>query len=62
MFLILTIICACIFLGVKYFEYSHKFEEGLLPRHWYQSQPSDTMHDATGAISHGYATFFASTS
>ena len=30
-YLILTIICACIFLGVKYFEYSHKFEEGLLP-------------------------------
>ena len=28
---VLTIICACIFLGVKYFEYSHKFEEGLLP-------------------------------
>src|ERR1700675_4107938 len=25
-FLVLTIICACIFLGVKYFEYSHKFE------------------------------------
>ncbi len=26
-----TIICACIFLIVKYFEYSHKYHEGLLP-------------------------------
>ena len=33
-FLLLTIICACIFLGVKYFEYSHKFHEGLLPGHY----------------------------
>ena len=46
MFLILTIICACIFLGVKYFEYSHKFEEGLLPPRWYHAQPTDTVHDA----------------
>jgi cytochrome c oxidase subunit 3 len=29
--LLLTIGCACIFLVVKYFEYSHKFHEGLLP-------------------------------
>jgi len=27
----LTILCACAFLGVKYQEYSHKFEDGLLP-------------------------------
>ena len=33
LYLILTILCACIFLGVKYFEYSHKFEEGLLYIH-----------------------------
>jgi cytochrome c oxidase subunit 3 len=52
-FLILTILCACAFLVVKYFEYSHKFEEGWLPGKFYR---------ATGdAIpgSHGYATFFA---
>ena len=29
--LALTIVCAFIFLVVKYFEYSHKFHEGLLP-------------------------------
>ena len=59
-FLLLTILCACIFLGVKYFEYSHKFEEHLLPPRWYHAQPGDTVHDpSTGGISHGYGTFFA---
>src|SRR5271170_358833 len=58
-FLVLTILCACIFLGVKYFEYSHKFEEGLLPPHWYKAQPGDTVRDAKGYVSYGYGTFFA---
>src|SRR5580704_14794382 len=35
MFLGLTIACACVFLCVKYFEYSAKFEEGLLPAKYY---------------------------
>ncbi len=30
-YLVLTLILACCFLGVKYFEYSHKFHDGLLP-------------------------------
>ncbi|MEO8026028.1 MAG: cytochrome c oxidase subunit 3 family protein [Bryobacteraceae bacterium] len=30
-YLLLTILCACIFLGVKYVEYSAKIEHGLLP-------------------------------
>ena len=30
-FLLVTILCACAFLVIKYFEYSHKFESGLLP-------------------------------
>src|SRR5580704_6679660 len=59
MFLVLTILCACIFLGVKYFEYSHKFEEGLLPPRWYHAQSTDTVRDAAGNVSHGYGTFFA---
>lgn len=29
--LVVTILCACAFLVVKYFEYSHKIHEGLLP-------------------------------
>ncbi|MGB0678498.1 MAG: cytochrome c oxidase subunit 3 family protein [Polyangiales bacterium] len=31
MYLAVTIVCACIFMVVKYFEYSHKFHIGLLP-------------------------------
>src|SRR3989338_3900061 len=30
-YLIITLLCAGIFMVVKYFEYSHKFHEGLLP-------------------------------
>ena len=52
-FLILTIVCACIFLGVKYFEYSHKFEEGLLPGHFYSHKGDLKPNDP------GYATFFS---
>jgi cytochrome c oxidase subunit 3 len=31
MFIIVTVLCACIFLVVKYFEYGHKFHSGFLP-------------------------------
>ena len=31
----LTIICAFAFLGIKYIEYSHKFEAGLLPGYFF---------------------------
>jgi len=55
-FLIVTILCACIFLGVKYFEYSHKFEEGLLPGHYYH-HIGDRIPVVNGA--NGYATFFS---
>ena len=41
-FLILTILLAGVFLGVKYFEYSHKFHEGLLPGKFYTHQ-GDTV-------------------
>src|ERR1044071_2673502 len=49
----LTIICACIFLGVKYFEYSAKIEHGLLPGYKY------SHHGDAIPGSHGYATFFS---
>jgi cytochrome c oxidase subunit 3 len=52
-FLALTIVCACIFLVVKYFEYAHKFEEGWLPGKYY-SAVGDSIQG-----SHGYATFFS---
>ncbi|MEO8096197.1 MAG: cytochrome c oxidase subunit 3 family protein [Acidobacteriota bacterium] len=54
MYLLLTIACACIFMGVKYYEYSHKFEEGLLPGMFYHAQATDSVPG-----SHGYPTFFA---
>jgi cytochrome c oxidase subunit 3 len=53
LFLGLTIVCACIFLVVKYFEYAHKYEEGWLPGRFY-SYKGDSIPG-----SHGYATFFA---
>lgn len=43
-FLTLTILCALIFLGVKYFEYSHKIEEGLLPGKFYSYHETIPSH------------------
>ncbi len=53
-YLLITIICACVFLVVKYFEYAHKFEEGWLPGRFYNPVHPDSIPG-----SHGYATFFA---
>jgi cytochrome c oxidase subunit 3 len=33
--LVATIAMACAFLGIKYFEYAHKFHAGLLPGQWF---------------------------
>ena len=41
-FLVLTLIFASVFLCIKYFEYSHKFHEGLLPGKFY-SHKGDTV-------------------
>jgi cytochrome c oxidase subunit III len=35
--LAITILCGAIFMCVKYFEYSHKIHEGLLPGTWYSA-------------------------
>ncbi|APS00823.1 cytochrome C oxidase subunit III [Pajaroellobacter abortibovis] len=54
LYLVITLLCACIFLGIKCMEYSHKVHEGLLPghyfghpyfdlnqtAHWYESLPA----------------------
>jgi cytochrome c oxidase subunit 3 len=42
--LALTILFACIFLVIKYFEYSHKFHEGLLPGQWFHAEGFKTAH------------------
>lgn len=36
--IVLTLLCAATFMGVKYHEYSHKFELGLLPGKHFQPQ------------------------
>ncbi len=54
MFLWLTILCACIFLGVKYIEYAEKFAAGHGPGIFYHPTEPDAIPG-----SHGYATFFA---
>jgi len=36
--LVFTIICACAFLVIKYFEYAHKFEVGELPGKWFRAE------------------------
>lgn len=41
-FLLLTVILAMAFMGIKYVEYSHKFHEGLLPGKYYSHQ-GDTV-------------------
>ena len=42
LFLVLTLLCACAFMGIKYVEYSHKFHDGLLPGKYY-SHHGDTV-------------------
>lgn len=39
LFLALTFLFACAFLGIKYVEYSHKFHDGLLPGQFYSPAP-----------------------
>jgi cytochrome c oxidase subunit 3 len=41
-YLIVTLVCAGVFLVVKFFEYEHKFHEGLLPGMFYSHQ-GDTV-------------------
>ena len=54
--LVFTIACACIFLVVKYFEYAHKFHEGMLPGKWYSYEGIDKP-----GINLFYAVYFLST-
>jgi cytochrome c oxidase subunit III len=44
--LAITIACACVFLVIKYFEYSHKFHEGLLPGKAFTAEGFKTGKDA----------------
>lgn len=39
-----TIVCACVFLVIKYFEYHHKFEDGLLPGAYFDPTKNGLTH------------------
>ena len=43
----ITFICACIFLGVKYVEYTHKFHLGLYPGHFFANMSEIPGEPAT---------------
>jgi len=55
MYLWITIGCACVFLVVKYFEYSHKFHLGIFPGGNYAS---DTVEGMAGLF---FGIYFAAT-
>lgn len=43
-YLAITILCALTFLVVKYFEYSHKYHDGLLPGRFFSNPDDPTGH------------------
>jgi cytochrome c oxidase subunit 3 len=46
-YLLATIGCACMFLVIKYFEYAHKFEAGLLPGRYFHPHLEHLEHGVT---------------
>jgi len=42
--LTITLLCASIFMGVKYVEYSHKFHDGLLPGKYFSAEGFQSAH------------------
>lgn len=43
-FLTITLLCACAFMGIKYIEYSHKFADGLLPGKYFAAEGFKGAH------------------
>ena len=56
MYILITIACACIFLVVKYFEYTHKFHAGLLPGNYFAPVAG---HTNSTVFPPGSASFFS---
>ncbi|MEZ6005192.1 MAG: cytochrome c oxidase subunit 3 family protein [Planctomycetota bacterium] len=42
--LAITLACACGFMVIKYFEYTHKFHLGIYPGKWYEASPDHPLH------------------
>jgi cytochrome c oxidase subunit 3 len=57
-YLVTTIGCACAFLVVKYFEYSHKFHAGLLPGRFFHPHVEHLEHGVT-SLAPNTGTFFS---
>jgi cytochrome c oxidase subunit 3 len=57
--LVITLLCACGFLVIKYFEYRHKFEVGTLPGKYYTNTEL-SAHDHPGVPMY-FAIYFLST-
>jgi len=55
-YILITIACACVFLVVKYFEYSHKFHAGLLPGDYFAPVAG---HTVSSVFPVGSAAFFS---
>jgi cytochrome c oxidase subunit 3 len=51
-YLIITILCAFVFMIVKYFEYQHKFDAGLLPGQYFAPVAGHTVNHAFPAGTH----------
>lgn len=45
--MIITLICGCAFMGIKYKEYNHKFHLGLYPGKYFNYQPEHAEHSST---------------
>ncbi|MBI3544818.1 MAG: cytochrome c oxidase subunit 3 family protein [Deltaproteobacteria bacterium] len=43
-YMAVTIVCACVFLVIKFFEYEHKFHEGLLPGGYFDAAKNGLTH------------------
>ena len=50
MFLLITNAFACTFLVIKYFEYSHKIHEGILPGKWFSFSEWNLSRDGAGKV------------
>ncbi len=64
-YLVITIVCAIVFLGVKWFEYEHKFNDGFLPGSYFgvaREFPSGnilTVHEELPVLPVGASIFFS---
>lgn len=59
LYLVATLLFAAGFLVIKYFEYSHKFHDGLLPGHYFCTDPHLTAHAACKTLPTSAHVFFS---